>query len=226
MTTTIDLSKLTQEQLLELKNQVAEEQKKEESQKKAGRLLYKQMVSDEIVTLYPRLHLLSGMLSAIKQDIFDSLKTFIKMKSELYQATEEQNTHSFSTSDGQITIEIGYNVSDSWDDTVNTGITKVNEYMRSLVTDQPSKNLVDTIMKLLSKDNKGNLKASRVLQLRQMADNSGNTEFIDGMQIIQDAYRPTRSKEFVRCYYKGETGDKQVLPLSITEAPIIQVPNE
>lgn len=215
----LSLSQLTAEQKNELKKELEAEQKLESKRVNEERKNYKTLVNDEVKRLFPALQDASKALSMVKEYVFDSLKTLIVMKSELYDREEDQTSHSFSTAEGEITIIIGYNMNDGWDDTVNTGVAKVTDYMQTLVHDKDSKDLVDTIMKLLSKDSKGNLKASRVLQLKQLADMRGDKTFIDAIQIIQDAYRPVRSKEFIRCDFKDNKGGKVNLPLSITDAP-------
>lgn len=107
---------------------------------------------------------------------------------------------------------------DNYDDTVDAGIAKVKEYISSLARDEQSKILVETVLKLLSKDSKGTLKASRVLQLQQMAEKSGNADFIEGVRIIRDAYRPIESKSYVRAEYKSDSGAWVSVPLGMTEA--------
>ena len=68
------------------------------------------------------------------------------------------------------------------------------------------------------KDQKGNLKASRVLQLRQMADKINDERFTEGVEIIMDAYAPIPSKQFIRAFKKGDQGEWVAIPLSITDA--------
>ena len=101
---------------------------------------------------------------------------------------------------------------------MDAGIAKVKEYISSLARDEQSKILVETVLKLLSKDSKGTLKASRVLQLQQMAEKSGNADFIEGVRIIRDAYRPIESKSYVRAEYKSDSGAWVSVPLGMTEA--------
>ena len=90
--------------------------------------------------------------------------------------------------------------------------------INSFAQDDRSRLLVDAIMKLLSRDTKGNLKASRVMQLRKLAAESGNAELIDGVEIIEKAYRPQVSKTFVRAEYRDEYGKWVSVPLGMTEA--------
>jgi hypothetical protein len=215
-----DISQLSDADKKLLRRQFEAESAARAKEVRESRALYKKMVNDEVLALYPELVAVSERLAVVKKKIFDTFKTFIDMKADLYDREDDQNRHSFSTMDAGITIDIGFNLNDSWDDTVNVGIGKVEDYMKTLVKDKMSKDLVGMVMKLLSKDSNGNLKASRVLQLRQLADESGNKNFIDAIQIIQDAHRPERTKEFVRCLYKSDKGEKMILPLSITDASL------
>jgi hypothetical protein len=219
----VDINQLTPEQLKKLQHQLEEKQKLERERVNAERAKYKELVDITTRALFPVLKNASAKLSEAKSFVFKELATLIKMKEELYNRDSDQNTHSFSNEDGTITITVGYNIVDSWDDTVGTGITKVHDYIQTLIKDDNSKVLVDTVMDLLSQDAKQNLKASRVLKLRKMADKSGNKDFIDAIQIIQDAYKPVRTKEFVRAEFKGEHGEKLLLPLSITDAPFAEL---
>ena len=78
--------------------------------------------------------------------------------------------------------------------------------------------LVDMVLKLLSKDQKGNLNASRVLQLRQMADQIKDPRFLEGVEIIMNSYAPIPSKQFVRAFVKDDKNMWQAIPLSLTDA--------
>ena len=98
------------------------------------------------------------------------------------------------------------------------GVVKVKEFIQSLAKDDESRILVDSILKLLSKDQKGTLKASRVIQLRKMAEASGSDLFIEGVRIIEESYRPVISKQFIRAEYKNENSEWVSVPLGMTEA--------
>jgi hypothetical protein len=217
---TVSLDQLTAEQKQQLMQQLEQRQKEDGKRIAIERANYKKMVDEECSKTFPSLQQVSRLLTHVKRTCIDNFQTLIRLKAELYGKEEEQTSHSFTTKNGTITIIIGYNMIDAWDDTANTGIAKVNEYIRSLASDKKSKSLVDAILRLLAKDNKGNLKASRVLQLKQMAEKSDDSGFVDAVNIIQDAYRPVRSKEYIRCIYTGTQGEKMILPLSITDAGI------
>ena len=215
---TIDFAKLPEEQQELLLKQAEERIKSKKDNQRAERQSYKELVDETIKNLVPQLEYVSNELSRTKRHVFESLQTLITMKADLYDRKEDQNSHSFTTTDGMFTISIGRNVNDGWDDTVNTGIAKVNDFINLMAKDENSKRLVNAILRLLSKDKKGNLKASRVLELKKMAEESGDPLFLDAITIIQDAYRSTPSAEFVWCKGKDEKGEFKILPLSITEA--------
>lgn len=216
----ITLSELTPQQKKALKAELEKEMKSEQQKVAEQRKDYKEKVNKTLPALFKVLQSCSSSLAAAKKKVYDELAGLVDLKSEVYERNQDkQISHSFSTEDGT-TIIIGYRMNDGWDDTMQVGVEKITDYMKSLGKDANSKKLVKTIMQLLSKDNKGNLKASRVLQLKKLADEIGDKKFIDAIQIIQDAYRPTRSKQFVSCRYKNTIGESIELPLSITDAEI------
>ena len=139
------------------------------------------------------------------------------MKSDLYAVKNEQQSHTFTSADG-VSIKIGYRVTDGYDDTIDAGVEKVRDFLKSLAKDPETGKLVDAIMRLLARDRKGNLKPSRVIELKQMAEQIGNPIFLDGIKIIEAAYKPVRSCKFVEVTYKNEQGKEISLPLSMSAA--------
>lgn len=45
------------------------------------------------------------------------------------------------------------------------------------------------VLRLLARDAKGTLKASRIVQLRKVAMETGDDRFIEGVRIIEEAYQ-------------------------------------
>ena len=148
----------------------------------------------------------SDTLKTAKNKIFADFDTIMKLRREINEDdnpdSDEQFSFTFTSSDGLQRLRIGYNMNDNYLMQVEDGIKKVREYLQSLAKDEASGRLVDAVMSLLSRDQKGNLKASRVLKLSKMAEDSGNETFKEGMAIIRDAYRPTPGKTYIRCQVK------------------------
>ena len=214
----INLSQLSAEQRREMLAQLKAQEEAEKRQREADISTYKALVSQTVEDNFPVLQAVSSELAAQKRSIRNAFATVVDLKSSLYGVKDGQRSHQFINSEGTRRITIGFNVIDNYDDTVDAGIAKVKEYISSLARDEQSKILVETVLKLLSKDSKGTLKASRVLQLQQMAEKSGNADFIEGVRIIRDAYRPIESKSYVRAEYKSDSGAWVSVPLGVTEA--------
>ena len=180
---------------------------------------YNKMIDEQVELTMPKLMDISQQLATVKAAIFGNFKALFDMKSDVLKMTKDgQRSHTFTSSDGTKKIELGCNNIDNYKDTVQDGIDMIKAYISGLAKDAETQNLVEMVLKLLSKDQKGNLKASRVLQLRAMADRSGNSQFKEGVEIIMDAYDPIPSKQFVRAWVKGDQGEWQSIPLSITDA--------
>ncbi|MDI1278057.1 DUF3164 family protein [Methylobacter sp.] len=205
--TLIDPSQLTEQQLEDL---LRTKRNKTVQDRKA----YKDLVQTTVPDAVAKLMTVSEALSGIKSDTFAYFKDLLKMKADVYGVTDNQQSHTFSTDKYGITI--GYRVNDGWDDTVSAGIQKVTAYIDSLATDPSSAKLVKTIFRLLKKDAKGNLRASRVLELQKMTDDFHDVNFTDGVNTILQAYKPTRTCWFVEAYFMNEANEKVAIPLSMS----------
>lgn len=213
----IDLNNLTPAQLAELKNQVAEKEKADKERIRKERENYKDIVTQTVKEQFSKLQNLSSELSLVKADIFGQFASIIELKNELYGTRSGQQSHTFTDDDGR-SISIGYRQIESFDDTLDMGIAKVREYIDSLAIDDNSARLVELVNRLLKKDSKGNLKANRVLDLQNLADQVQNPLLIEGVNIIREAYKPTRSSIFIEAEHKdvAQTGQAVPVPLSIT----------
>ena len=210
------IENLTKEQKAELKRQLEAEEKAEKARVQQERENYKSIVDAWVEDKVKKLQNVSSILMTEKADIFATAQTIIDMKDDLFKAKSDRKSDTFSTSDGTKTIRIGNRINEGWDDTVNVGVDKVKGYLRTLAKDDNSANLVDTVMGLLAKERKGNLKAQKVLELERLAVKSGNEDFMDGIGIIKDAYRPVPTCQFVEAIVRDENGKEHAIPLSMS----------
>ena len=225
---------MTAEERQEFEAYRAEKQKKEAAaQRKQQRENYASMVDDELRTTLPVLQELSEQIKTVKNTVFGNFDAILKMKSEVLGLTkDDQRSHTFTTSDSKLRLTLGVNTIDGYRDTVEDGIAMVKAYIESLAKDESpqislytgglakdetSKALVNAVLRLLSRDQSGNIKASRVLQLRKMAEETGNERFIEGVQIIDESYQPTATKKYIRAEYKNEKGAWVNIPLGMTD---------
>ena len=196
----------------------AEDEKKQAAaERKRQREEYATMVDDEINTAIPQLRELSEAIRTVKDTVFGNFDAILKMKAEILGLTkDDQRSHTFTNSDSTLRITLGVNCIDGYRDTVEDGIAMVKAYIESLATDDKSKVLVSAVLRLLSRDGQGNLKASRVLQLRKMAEESGDERFIEGVRIIEESYQPTVTKRYIRAEYKDSKNAWRYIPLDMT----------
>ena len=197
----------------------AQAAKRAKDERKQNLDTFNQMIDEQVACAIPELKDISEQLSSVKKTVFENFRAILDMKKDIMKMTKDgQRSHTFTTSDGQSRIELGFYQIDNYKDTVNDGIALVKDYITSLAETDETKALVDMVLKLLSKDQKGNLKASRVLQLRQIAEKVNNDRFTEGVEIIMNSYAPIASKQFIRAFIKGEDGEWLPIPLSITDA--------
>lgn len=203
-----------------------QEAQKAEAAKAAAKQMredYREMVDDAIESMMPGLRTVSENLANHKRKVFEEFAAILEMKAEMFKMEKgeelDNKSYTFTNSKQSMRIVLGNYVTDGYLDTADEGIAMVQNYIKSLAKDEESQMLVDMVTRLLSKDTKGTLKASRIIQLRRMAEKSGAAELIEGVKIIEEAYQPQTSRTYLKAYCKDEkTGAWVQLPLGMTEA--------
>jgi len=202
--------------------QAEQARKNEQERAKKMREDYTAMVDEQIAASIPQLKVVSSQLAEAKKAVMDNFKAIIELKGEIFRMRKGEDlgvkSHTFTNTDGNMRITIGNYQLDGYLDTAEDGIAMVREYIESLASDEKSQALVRMVMQLLAKDAKGTLKASRIIQLRKLANESGDRKFIEGVEIIEEAYTPVNSKTFVTAEVKGENGQWVKIPLGMTES--------
>lgn len=194
------------------------DKKRKAEERKAQREQYAAMVDDEVAGSIEQLRELSEHIKMVKETIYGNFDTILKMKSEILGLTkDDQRSHTFTTSDSKLRLTLGVNCIDGYRDTVEDGIAMVKSYIESLARDEATKSLVNAVLRLLSRDGQGNIKASRVLQLRKMAEDSKDDRFLEGVKIIEESYQPTVTKRYIRAEFKNDKGAWCYIPLGMTD---------
>ena len=196
---------------------LAKEKKAAEAKRKSDREAYTALVDETIAAVMPELTKISEAIAQKKTAAAEAFRGALEMKAELFGVKDDQQSHTFTNSEGTMRITIGHYMLDNYRDTVNEGIAMVKTYIESQARDDASRALVKAILRLLSRDEAGNLKASRVLQLQKMAEETGDEHFIEGVRIIQESYQPTPSKDYIRAAVRDKSGAWVAIPLSMTD---------
>lgn len=214
---------MTPEQKAEFELYLVDKAEKEAQQRaKDNREAYKQLVDETIESTIPELLNISNDIKIVKKTALENFKAVLEMKAEVMprkpNMDDEQRSHTFTNSQGNKRVILGVYVTDGYRDTVEDGIAIVKECIEELGQDDKSKTLVKMVLKLLARDAKGTLKASRVVQLRRTAEELGDKRILEGVQIIEESYQPAVSKQFIRAEVKDEIGAWVNVPLGMTEA--------
>lgn len=213
--TTVEMTAEEQEQFAAFKAE--QERKARMERRKENRQAYAQIVDEQVQLAIPELMSLSEQIKTVKNTVFSNFRAVLAMKEDVMSLTQAgQHSHTFTTSDGLMRLTLGVNTIDAYRDTVEDGIAMVRKYIESMAKDDNSRALVNAVLRLLSRDQKGTLKASRVLQLRKMAEGTGDETFIEGVKIIEESYQPSETKQYIRAEYKDDKG-WHVIPLSVTD---------
>lgn len=209
---------------LELFNEAkAAKAKKDAAEKKAEEIkTYKSMVDEAVNATVIEARTLNEQITNLKEGILGRFKAIIDMKEDLFKdkknmAREGRFTDTFTNSESSVRVTLGYCTKDAYDDTYTAGVDMVHEYIESLASDDKSRQLTQMVNTLLSERCKGGqLKAQNVLRLEQMANESGDEKFIEGMKIIRDAYKPEKTRIFIRVEVKGENNEWKKISLNMT----------
>ncbi len=204
----MDLTKLTEQ---DLKIELARRKEKKDEDRKT----YKNIVDEVIPFVMEKIKEESERLSLLKKMVFEHLRDLLDLKIGCYDTKADQQSHTFSDHKGN-SITYGFRVVDDWDDTVNEGVMKVRDFISTLAVDEKTGKLVDVINRLLRKDAKGNLKASRILELQNLAEEINDAVFTDAVDIIKQSYKPVKSVFYIEASFKDAQGKKIYVPLSIS----------
>ena len=128
----MDLDKLSASELAELEARI-EAKKRAEKQKREDDInAYKDSVDEFVRKMYGILQPLSDKLAEAKNLVFSEANAIIDMKESLYDTKVDRHSNTFTTQDGKLTLSLGYRTVDGWDDTVESGISKIKDYMKTL----------------------------------------------------------------------------------------------
>jgi len=208
------LEDLNKEQLDALMKQAEERRLAEEAKKREDKEAYLGLVDEAILQSIPELKEISEKMLQAKAKVFDRFKKLIEIKESLYKVKDNQQTHTFTTQDGKLTLCLGSRTVNDYDSTLDSGIEKIKKYISTFDADNELTEVVNHLLKL---DKNGNLKPSRVMELAQLANKIDNIDFKEGVAIIQQAYQPRATCQFVTACENKETG-KEYIPLSMSRA--------
>lgn len=216
----IDLKSLSAEERKSLLAQAKEIEKQEKEKKAQDLKALEDLARESVPQSFDLLKEASEMMTKAKAQIFRNVEAYLKQKIEIMGIrAKNQQSHTI-TYNGQ-SIKVGFRITDGYTDDAGYGLEMVHRFLGSLAKDENSKKLVNSLLRLLQRNGKGDLDSKKVLELKQIADRDyPDTEFSKGMHIIQESYKPKLSKWFIEAWEIDGVGVERGVPLSMTSVDL------
>lgn len=198
----IDLTKLSPQELADLNAKIKERKALERKEQKEKNQIIDEF-TNEIVD--NNIDFFIGLNSSVEKGIikvWQEAKALIELRAERYESKkEDQDSFTFTKKDGSASIKIGWNVKPTFTGVEAEGIKKIKEYMSSLAGSTENEQLLLEFLNVaLKTDVQGNYNPKKVRELNSMRDKANSELFDAGMDIIDSAIVDVRTSQFVRGY--------------------------
>jgi len=200
MSNTLDTSKLTPQEKLDLMAELEADQKAAKLQKKTDRKAYKELTYDFVNRNIEELLNHNDITGIIIQKLFEDYAA-VKALKEMVYGSATQDSHTSTLSDGSASITIGSNVTINFDGTESSGVQKIKDFIGSLLDDNADDNtkklakMVDIFLKQNPKTKM--LNPSKIIELSKLKDYFDDPEFDDGLDIIFNAQIKVQNSMYV-----------------------------
>lgn len=216
----VDWEKLTEAEKDEIIQRAEAERKQKAEKRDEERRQYKEMAENSVNEIFVKLEKASAYLARLKLEAYNTLNTLVTIKTEIYETTQKNKSHTFTNKDSTRSITIGSNDICGWDGTEAEGVNKVNEYLSSKVADP---DLQVIMSELLKRDQNGNLDSRRAMSLAKLKERVSDAKFREGVDIILAAYKPTKTAIFVEAKERRGAALKwKALPLSFSSVEVAE----
>lgn len=193
---------------------------KAEKQKRANDIETLKTLQDEFCNGWlPELIKFSEEQSNIVDAVFADTAPLISLKSELYEVSDDQGSHTFTARNGSGSITTGYNMVIGFDGTSDIGVQKIQKYLSSLSTDDVNRVKIEQILDVLMKRNKkGQLNPTRIVDLSNLKSKINDDDFSDGVDTVVAAQFKTRTSSYVEGWIRkiSENGKEIKIQFRIT----------
>jgi hypothetical protein len=211
-TPTVDLSKLTPQQILALKKEI-QTQAKQSKEKRQGDIntlkeLQNTFLEQNIDTLVHR----QGEMESLVNSLFTDFSDILSLKSQVYGLDRlDQDSHTITNPEGTASITIGQNVNITFDGFESAGVQKIMNYLTAISGDEENedmKKMSQTVKLLLKPSFKTKmLNPAKIIQLNAMRNTYNSPEFDEGMDIIIAAQVRQKGSNYVSGYKFVKVGN-------------------
>ena len=212
----MNVPELTQEQRDAIFAEELAKKKSQEQKIDDDRKAWKELSGETADSLGQMLFESFLAMQSAKKEVYQRAEQAIKLKIELFGG-KEQRSHKLSGK--KFKIQLGRNITDGQDDTMESGIAKCEQYVKSLIKKEANKEVVICLNGLLRGGDDSKMDSKRIIELTKYANELNNPGFSDGVRIIQEAYERNLTSYYVKLEYKNDFGGWSKCSLSFSGAP-------
>lgn len=178
--------------------------------------IYKTSADSFCRRTFLRMQVLNTHMREVRDAVFVDSGALVGLKDGLCKGKAGRRSNTFTTSDGRISVKLGFRACADWDSTVEEGVMQIRDYLAVTACAPQMPRMRDAVLQLLERDGRGNLRVGAVARLEEYARKLGDPRFTAAVAIIRAARRLAETSQFITVCYKDEQGVKRTLPLSLT----------
>lgn len=207
--TTIDIAQLTPEQLENIQAQLETKKKEAKAKLLEDKKILKGLKNDFVLA---NVDFFIDKRNDVEDRIvkmFQDLQSIIKLDAEIFgDKKAAQDSYSHTLEDGSAYMQIGWNVSPTFNGTEAHGINQLKEFMAGLAGNTDNEKLLMKFLNIaLKTDSKGDYNPKAVRALDQLRAEANSEVFSSAMDIINEAMIDIRTSRYVRGYKMVDFGD-------------------
>lgn len=215
---TIDINKMTPEQLAAIEAQLAEKKRAEKEMRTSELQTLVELENETIIEMIQEAEVLSNSIVEFKRKWIEKLRPLIDMKIGLGKAKADQEQYQFKTSDSECSAVIRYNKTDKYDDGIQVGVGFAKEWLAGQADGEKGQRLVSIIDDLLTRDSKGSYSPVDLLKFIKHAEEVGDELLLKAADAVKQSIYEEATSVSLLAFKRDEKGVKRQLPLSATKA--------
>lgn len=215
---TIDLSKLSKEELNAVIMQADALKRQEKEKKQQDEQALAQLENDLVKELFADAKPISNAIVMFKQKWIEKLKPLVDEKIKYNKAKADQESYTFKTEDAELKVKMRNNKRCCYDDGIQAGIGFAKQWMSNQVDGEKSKRLISYIDDLLAKDTKGNYSPDSLIKFIKKAEEDGDELLLKASECIKKSIYEEMTSISLLLFEKDDKGIERPLPLSATKA--------
>jgi ribosomal protein L31E len=207
-----EIHKLSKE---ELKAQLAEIEKQEREEQAAKRAAYEKQVNDFVIKMASKSKQVHEVMAAFKKECFEGMEEQRGLLEEYAGGLRKNSKGGFGlrSADGNYQIRLDRNLNYEYDERATQAIDLIREFMESMVK-KKSIEAYSMVMQLLSRNVKGDLEPSRVLDLLKMEHKWEDERWSRAMELLKESHQAREVAYNISFTEKDSTGKDQCISLS------------